>query len=499
MERTALLAEELQKRQSTRECHESLLAFTEYTKPDYIAGWFAKEICAALERFYEDVEAGLSPRLMIAAPPRHGKTELVSRRFPAWAQGKNPDMDFIGTAYGATLAVDNCRDVQRVIGSELYRNVFPETTLSGKNVRETSLGSYKRTSDEYEIAGHTGRYLAVGVGGGVTGKGADIGIIDDPVKDAVEADSTTVQLKNWDWYTKTFRTRISPGGGILYIGTRWNVNDLAGYIIKNEGLIDDGGIWKLLSFPAIAINDEKHRKKGEALHPERWPLEALEGFKTPKHSWESLYQQSPFIRGGNMIMRHWLEKSIVDDFPRDAKGLRYWDLAGTQAKAGTDPDWSAGAQVFYKSGQWFITGMERFRDTPLGNENRVKATASRDGRGMKVYVQQDPGQAGKSQISHYARNVLAGYAFHGHNKGQIGKVTMAEPLAAAAEAGNVFIVRKTADGFGLTEQEIETLLSEMELFPNGPHDDQVDAITGAMNRLLEKTTKPRRAVRYYGR
>ena len=474
-------AQELLARRASRS---SLLSFTRYTKPDYITGWFAEQICLALEQFYADVVAGKSPRLMIAAPPRHGKSEIVSRRFPAWVHGLNPDLDFIGTAYGSTLAVDNCRDVQRVIDSIAYRNVFPETLLSGKNVRETSLGSYKRTSDEYEVVGHTGRYLAAGVGTGITGKGADIGIIDDPVKDSKEADSLTVQVANWDWYTKTFRSRISPGGGILYIGTRWNVNDLAGYILKNEGSVDDGGIWKVLTFPAVATQQEEFRGIGEALHPERWPLEALEGFRTPAHSWASLYQQEPYIRGGNMIKGHWLK--IVDDFPRNAKGARYWDLAGTEASGSKDPDYTAGAQVHYVDGQWFITGMERFRETPLVNENRIRATAERDGRAMPVYIQQDPGQAGKSQISHYARNVLSGFAFKGHNKGSTSKTTLAEPLASAAEAGNVFIVRRTNDGYGLTREEIDALLSEIEVFPKGAHDDQVDAITGAIDRLSTK-------------
>jgi len=216
---------------------------------------------------------------------------------------------------------------------------------------------------------------------------------------------------------------------------------------------------------------------------------------TYDHIWEGGYALSP---ESAMIKRHWLK--LVDDFPRQGGTIcRYWDLAGTQVHAkNKDPDWTAGCLMRQIGGQYYIIGIERFRDTPLGNRNRIKSVADLDGRGTPIWIQHDVGQSAKDQIASYSRDVLQGYAFRGHQKGKKSKVDIADPFAAACEAGNVFIVRKTHDGLGLTDAQIELLLSEIEYFPNGPHDDQVDAVTGAFDRLNQKTTQTRRsAVTHY--
>ena len=210
---------------------------------------------------------------------------------------------------------------------------------------------------------------------------------------------------------------------------------------------------------------------------------------TYDHIWEGGYSTA---LERSLIKRHWFK--IQDDFPREAGDkTRYWDLASTElSKANKDPDFTAGCLMHKHGGQYFITGMEHFRETPLGNENRIKSAAGLDGRGVPIWIQKDPGQAGKSQIDHYARNVLQGYSFRGHDKGRTSKVAMADPFAAACEAGNVIIVRRTHDGFGLTETQIEKFLAEVELFPNGPHDDQMDAASGAFDRLNANVSQGRR-------
>lgn len=205
---------------------QTLAGFTLYTYPGYQMGWVHEEICQKLDQFLEDVKNKKSPRLMIMAPPRSGKSEIISRRFPAYTFGKYPDMSIIGTSYAADLSSRNNRDVQRVMDSEEYHNVFPNTNLFGKNIRIVGNGAYLRNSDIFEIVGHAGTYRSAGVGGGITGMGGNILIVDDPLKDRAEADSPTIRQKIYDWYTSTLYTRLAPGGGILIIMTRLHTDDL---------------------------------------------------------------------------------------------------------------------------------------------------------------------------------------------------------------------------------------------------------------------------------
>jgi predicted phage terminase large subunit-like protein len=195
-----------------------LLAFILWTKSDYNAGWFHYELAAKLDQFLQDVIDRKSPRLMIMAPPRSGKSEMVSRRFPAYALGRYPDLTFIATSYSNDLASMMNRDVQKIIDQEEYAQLFPDTTLSSSSVRTvTSKGSFLRNSEQFEIVGHKGAYKSAGVGTGVTGRGARVLMIDDPVKDAQEAYSVTTRQSIWDWYETTLKTRAEPGGGILLI------------------------------------------------------------------------------------------------------------------------------------------------------------------------------------------------------------------------------------------------------------------------------------------
>ena len=289
---------------------ESLEGFILYNNHNYSAGWVHKEICKALDQFLVDVQNKKSPRLIICMPPRHGKSELVSRYFPAYAFGRNPDLQIIATSYSADLSQRFNRDVQRIIDSEPYKEIFPRTSLNSTNVRTNASGSYIRTSDLFEIVNHKGAYRSCGVGGGITGAGADVLIIDDAVKDRAEANSLTIRNSIWDWYTSTAYTRLSPGGGVIVMATRWSIDDLIGRLLNHmaEGT---GDVFKVISYPAIAEKDEKYRKIGEALHPERYPIEQLEAIKTTigTRDWEALYQQHPAPEGGAIFkserLRHW--------------------------------------------------------------------------------------------------------------------------------------------------------------------------------------------------
>lgn len=242
---------------------------------------------------------------MLEAPPRHGKSEIVSRRFPAFALGRDPNLSMIATSYGLDLASRLNRDVQRIIMNERYREIFPGTELHGKNVVTVADGSYLRNSEIFEVVGHRGVYRCAGVGGGITGMGADILLIDDPVKDAAQAYSATFRDRVWDWYTSTAYTRLMPGGGVLLVMTRWHEDDLAGRILAES---EKGGEqWEVVRYPAIAEAPEEHRNPGEALHPERYSITQLETIKKAVGStvFGALYQQRPAPAEGAMFKRAW--------------------------------------------------------------------------------------------------------------------------------------------------------------------------------------------------
>ena len=308
--------------------------FIKYVHSDYLMGWVHKEICDTLDTFIADVKAHKAPRLVICMPPRSGKSEIVSRNFPAFAFGVNPDLQIIASSYSSDLTSRFNRDVQRIIDNDKYRQIFPDTFLNSQRVKTTT-GAYIRTSDLFEIVNHKGAYRSTGVGGGITGLGADILIIDDPLKDRAEADSATIREKVWDWYTSTAYTRLSDGGGIIVMATRWHQEDLIGRLIRhmNDG---NGDKFIVINYPAIAEHDEPHRKQGEALHPERFSLERLQSIQTTigSRDWAALYQQHPVPDGGAVFkldtFKRWNNTNLPPKFDRL---IGSWDLTFKDSKS----------------------------------------------------------------------------------------------------------------------------------------------------------------------
>lgn len=267
---------------------------------------------------------------MIFMPPRSGKSQLVSRQLPAFLLGQNPDTKLICCSHTATLSSAMNRDVQRIIDSPEYGRLFPGTTLNQKNVRHDASGGWLRNNEVFEPIGSKGYYRSAGVGGGITGLGFDVGVIDDPVKDAEEASSPTMREKVWDWYTSTFYTRRQPGAKILITLTRWDVDDLAGRLLRLQEEEPGSDRWEVLSLPAIssgrATSPDDPRKEGEPLWPENelFDLRGLEKTKaTVGHRvFAALYQQEPTDEGGNHFKEDWFgpqawEWSSVES-PRDS-------------------------------------------------------------------------------------------------------------------------------------------------------------------------------------
>ena len=335
-----------------REARNNLLSFISVTYKDYKIGWVHQEICETLDLFLKDLIDGKRPRLIITMPPRSGKSEIVSRRFPAYFLGKYPDLSIISVSYSASLAEDFSRDVQRIIDSDEYKKIFPDTKLSDKKDK-----NYKRTSDFFEIVDHKGVYCSAGVGGSITGKGCDILIIDDPIKNRQEANSETVRKKIYDWYSSTAYTRLSPIGGVIMMCTRWHLDDLIGKVLSDKNQKP----FHVISYPAIAEHDEPHRKQGEALHPERFSLEILNEIKSTLSTadWLSLYQQKPVPEGGAIFetskLRYYDETSEPKRFDQVVGS---WDMTFKENKTS---DFVVGQLWGRKGADFYLLDMVRDR------------------------------------------------------------------------------------------------------------------------------------------
>lgn len=258
-------------------CRRSLIEFAKRMLPSYKDNWHHRLIAEKLE----EVDRGLCRRLIIAMPPRAGKSELVSAMFPSWYLGRHPEREVMLTSYSTDLASSFGRRTRNIVVSEEFTSVF------GRIMAEDSQSANKW----HTVA--NGGLIALGVGAGATGRGASCLIIDDPIKNREEAESLTMRSRAYDWFTSTAYTRLSPAGAIVLVATRWHEDDLTGRLL--EQMKAGGEKWEVLSFPAIAETDEEHRRQGEALWPERYGLEDYKRTRDTigPYDWSALYQQSP--------------------------------------------------------------------------------------------------------------------------------------------------------------------------------------------------------------
>lgn len=305
----------------------SMAEFTLYTDELYRMNWHHRLICDRLDKWVcKEIR-----RLMIFTAPRHGKSELVSRKLPAYIFGRSPDASIIATSYSADLASRMNRDVQRIMDGERYGELFPGTRLFGKNIRSVAGGSYLRNSDIFEIVGHRGVYRSAGVGGGITGMGGEYIIIDDPVKNREDANSATMREKLWDWYTSTLYTRLEKDGCILVTLTRWHEDDLAGKLLELTKQ-EDGEEWEVLTLPAICEEPPAPydiRQPGDALWPWKYDERALANIKATvgTYDWSALYQQRPQPAQGVIFKREWFnEENTYTALPHMGLIIQSWDL-----------------------------------------------------------------------------------------------------------------------------------------------------------------------------
>ena len=282
------------KGQSPQQTSFSMIKFAALMQPTYLWNWHHHVLANTLDDFM----AGRIKRLMVFMPPQHAKSEFTSRLFPAFCLGHNPDLKIILGSYSASLAESMNRDVQKYMDSEAYQTLFPDIRLPLKG----STGKYVRKAGRIDIAGHGGYFKTVGAGGSMTGTPADMLIIDDPHKDRESARSPLLSQKVYDWYLDVAKSRIHNHAGILLIQTRWDIDDLAGRLLKRmEQALQDGDtdadVWTVLCFPAIKETEGNPldiREIGEALWPGRHNLQRLFSIRSESlRTFQSLYQQNP--------------------------------------------------------------------------------------------------------------------------------------------------------------------------------------------------------------
>lgn len=273
------------------------LDYAFYMDKSYMAPVHLRHLINRLEA----VERGDLRRLMVFMPPRHGKSLTISKKFPAWYLGRHPDHNIILTSYSFSLARTFSKNVRDQIEDRKYKTIFDISTAEDS-----------RQVRDWDIAGHTGGLLAQGVGGGITGFGANIFTIDDPFKNKEEAESVVIREKVWDWYTSVALTRLEPNSAIIIVMTRWHRDDLAGRILASE---DD---WEVINLPALAEGqDILSRKKGEALWPDRYSRPELLKIKSKVGSrvWFALYQGNPQDPEDQKFKREWFQ--YYDNLPVD--------------------------------------------------------------------------------------------------------------------------------------------------------------------------------------
>lgn len=419
-----------------------------------------KMLCKTIMDVERRVREGKGARVMVFMPPRHGKSEVSTKKAPAFLLNRNPTWEIIISSYSADLAYDF---------SKIARNTFKEHSyLFGLELAKDS-GAVGR----WGIEGYRGGLAAAGVGGPITGRGAHVAIIDDPFKNWQDASSKTIRDNVWDWYRSTLRTRLAPGGAIFLVMTRWHEDDLATRLLKEAEA--DGEKWDVISLPAIAEeNDILGRKEGEGLWPERFSREDYHNTKRAVGSklWSALYQQKPSPGDGTIFKRSWFRFYKVT--PKFERIIQSWDCT---FKDSSSSDYVVG-QIWGKIGA----------DKYLLDQVRAKMSFTETIQAIKSLTAKWP-QASAKYIEDKANGPAVISALEREIPGLIpvnpdgGKVVRAQAVSADYEAGNVFLPDPTIAPW------IHDYIEEFVKFPNDEHDDQVDSSSQALNKLNDVKEK----------
>lgn len=436
--------------------------FVLYVDDNYRMNWHHRLLCDYLDKLARKEIR----RLMVFMPPRHGKSELVSRKFPAYLLGRNPDTSIISCSYSADLASRMNRDVQRLIDSEQYLELFPGTQLSNQHTRRFYETRYTRNNNMFEVVDKKGTYRSSGVGGGITGMGGEYIIIDDPVKNREDADSATMREKVYDWYTSTLYTRLEKDGCILLTLTRWHEDDLAGKLLKaaQEGADQ----WTILELPAVCEYPPKPydvRQEGEALWKWKYDEEALEKMKVTVGSrdWAALYQQHPTPGEGGTFKREWWNYyKVLPDGLYDF--VQSWDCTFKDAQSS---DYVVGQVWARKGSSRYLLDQVRGRMSFTETLRAIRSLSAKWPQAIRKLVED---KANGTAVIDVLRKEIPGLI---PVEPEGGKIVRANAVTAVAEAGNIYLPDPSIAPW------VHDFVEEHAVFPNGANDDQVDAQTQA--------------------
>jgi len=440
--------------------------------PKYIAS----RVHVFLARKLQDVAEGRCKRLIISCPPRVGKSKLCCIEFPSWLLGRDPTQNVVIGSYAQALANLHSRETRRRLqDSDVYHAIFPNTKVYDGDARLDDWGTAEG-----------GRYKSVGVGSGITGRGASLMVLDDLVKDFQEAQSQIVQDGIFSWLQSTALTRLAPGAPVILIMTRWGVSDPVGRIMSPEfqNRLKDAGVegadaWEVINLPAICdeADDLLGRQIGESIFPERFSSNEYAKIKAERgaFAWASLYCGRPTALGGNYIK---VDKVIiVDAIPKGIRLFRYWDLAASEKKSA---DYTASVIGGIEAGtnNFYIDKMIRGQWEWPKARDRIIQTASIE----RVHVGVEAVSGFKTAFSNLTelmpKDIMC--SEYGADKD---KMTRALPWIALCENGKLHMVRG--------DWNIDCLM-EMEAWPKGRNDDIEDAISGvfAMAKSGEQYIMP---------
>jgi len=497
LEVTELIKQELARREFLKR---DLLAFTQLFEPNYLAGWVHKDICHRLERFSREVRDGRSPRLMLLMPPRHGKSLLASQIFPAWHLGHRPDHEIINVGYNVDLPTRFSRRVREILQTTEYAMVFPETELD-------------RTSQSVEawITTKRGGYTAAGRGGGITGKGAHVLTVDDPIKNMEEADNFEIREKLEDWYFSTAYTRLAPGGGVLIIETMWSFDDLAGRLISKMEFGDGSDVFEVIRYPAISEKYEYRdvntyemersdtplpsltgsgshellREPGVALHEERYPLKYLQRVKAnmSPRIFSALYQQNPVPEEGLFFRQEWIHLTPITPVFSNRRFYIAWDFAISQKQRA---DYTVGVTLMQdEHDNLYVVDLVRFKGDTQRICHEFIAMIQRwsqfDGSNIQLGV--EDGQIWKSLSGTLKAQMREEKTYVSIEPMQA--LTDKESRARALQGR----MEHKRFWFFETSPWLQDVQRELLRFPAGRHDDIVDALSWAVRLATGKAPK----------
>ncbi len=444
------------------------LAFTLYTMPEYEVNWHHQVVADKLNRFLrKEIRF-----LMVFQPPRTGKSELGSRRLPAMIHGLYPNDEILAGSYNAKLASDFTVDVQRIMDTPEYSEIFPNSKISRDGKR------YARNNNEHELIPvkmpdgtmftPKGSYNSAGLDGSFTGKGANWFLLDDLIKNQEDADSLPARDKAFGFFQSAALSRLEKDGSILILMTRWNQDDVPGRLLKIAKEIPGSYQWDWISLPAIKEDGECHydpRRKGESIWPSKFSEAHYENLKLSSGSraWASLYQQRPFVESGNLVKRTWWQ--YFDDKPEDiVKIIQCWDTA---QKVGLSNDYSVCATWAKTKTGYYILDLFRDRLEAPDLERMVEKKFN-EFRPSAVLIEDK--MSGSSIIQTLRRRtsipVIA------YDPGQKDKGVRLARAAPTIEAEKVFLPRYAS--------WVEPFITEHEQFP-GDFDDQCDTTSMAVD------------------